>query len=315
MVLVPSPDGTQIDTLNSLMGNVVNGFGMWTFGPAIVLPTGAGPPGPFGTFNYVKLNGKTIGPRVPFAQAIRIDFGGNVFFLTTENDRWWFQYVGYDADAFFVGSPFIDPSLVVTSPAPPTTFNPPYTPSPDGNAIPRNVGSLTTLDGVWTFGTPSASAYSPNLNGVTIAVRPSDVVQMATSAQGTLFAQMITNLQWYAYLNFDWYLAGATVPVGPIPIEVNFSPNLRQDLTTSSPIGAVVSTISVVMSDGSPFTGAFNFTGGSGELALSGSGPTRNVVIAKPLTAVTQTTYNISVTAAGMTVSAGASQLGVWVFS
>ena len=151
-----SPDGTQITSGSTAA--VYNGFGAWSFGPVQTPPTGVGPPGPYGNFQYVKLNGKIV-RNVPAAQAIRIDFGGNVFFLTTGNDRWWYQFVGYDADAFFVGSPDIVPASVVTSPVSPTTFDPPYTPSPDGTTISGGTGSLTTADGIWTFGAETPTGH------------------------------------------------------------------------------------------------------------------------------------------------------------
>jgi len=50
------------------------------------------------------------------------------------------------------------------------------------------------------------------------------------SAQGNLFAQASNNSLWYAYLNFDWYPAGASVTPGPIPLEATLSVNLRPDL-------------------------------------------------------------------------------------
>jgi hypothetical protein len=161
-----SPDGTQITSGST--GAVYNKYGKSTFGPVVTPPTSAGPPGPYGNFQYVKLNRKVLNnDNVPVAQAIKIDFGGNVFFLTTQNDRRWFQFVGYNASAHFVGSPNIDPTMVVSSPAPPTTFNPPYTPSADGTTISGGSGSLTTADGVFSFGSGSGN-WPPYLNGTPI---------------------------------------------------------------------------------------------------------------------------------------------------
>jgi hypothetical protein len=181
-----SPDGTQIDTLNSLGGAVYNGYGKWEFGQALTPPTaaGSGVDGPFGNFCYVKLNGKIVNlDNIPAAQAIRVDLGGNVFFLTTQNDRWWFQFVEYYAASFLVGSPFINPASVVTSPAPPTSFNPPYTASADGTTISGGTGSLKTVEGVWTFGSGSVN-WPILLNGITVHPPGSNALQMQVNKGG-----------------------------------------------------------------------------------------------------------------------------------
>jgi len=64
-----SPDGTQITSGST--GAVYNRYAKWTFGPVVTPPTDAGPPGPYGNFQYVKLNGKVLNnDNVPVAQAI-----------------------------------------------------------------------------------------------------------------------------------------------------------------------------------------------------------------------------------------------------
>ena len=114
--------------------------------------------------------------------------------------------------------------------------------------------------------------WLPYLNGIPISVKPngSNVLALKVSSQGNLFAQASNNRLWYAYLNFDWYPAGASATAGPIPLEANLSANLRTDLRTTTSIGTVVATISVKMSNGSPFAGTMSVAGGSTYVGVSG---------------------------------------------
>jgi len=205
--------------------------------------------------------------------------------------------------------------MVINSPAPPTTLNPPYTPSADGTTISGGSGSLTTADGVFTFG-PGSGNWPPYLNGIPISVRPngSNVLSLKVSAQGNLFAQASNNSLWYAYLNFNWYPAGASVTAGPIPLEANLSVNLRTDLHTTTKIGTVVATISVKMSDGSPFSGSMSVAGGSPFVGVSGSAPDYALVtVGAP--AIGSFGFTVTATQNGVATSSGASVIGILVSS
>jgi hypothetical protein len=138
------------------------------------------------------------------------------------------------------------------------------------------------------------------------------VLSLKVSAQGNLFAQASNNSLWYAYLNFDWYPAGASVTAGPIPLEANLSVNIRTDLQTTTSIGTVVATITVKMSNGSPFSGTMSVAGGSTYLGVSGSG--RNyalVTVGAPV--IGALSFMVTATQNGIATSSGASAIDIMV--
>jgi hypothetical protein len=340
MPLAPAcgaPGGAaQIDTLNSPGGSLTNGFGTWTFGPIITPPTAAGPPGPFGPYRFIKLNGKVIN-NLSSASAITLDCadpaggtGLNVFFLTTQNDRWWYQYTGYNFGLFVGGNtipPYFDPASVQYSPGSPTTFSPPYTPTPGTIS---GSGTLTSDDGIWTL-----SSGTVSLNGRAMASPPpgGPATDLTVSATGQLFAK--AGGTWQVWLDFNWYAAGSTVPAGPIPIRVTVtvaSPyypgyavaqNLATGvttLTTAGPpgTGVIVATIAVTMSNGGAFSGSLSVlcndgTGcglGSNILLVNGS----TLYLANP-PAVSFAFYHVSASQNGVTTDAGPSVIEVSVSS
>jgi hypothetical protein len=333
MPLAPAcgaPGGAaQIDTLNSPGGSLSNGFGAWTFGPIITPPTAAGPPGPFGSYRFVKLNGKVIN-NLSSASAITLDCadptggtGLNVFFLTTQNDRWWYQYTGYNF-GLFNGSPFLDPSAVGYSPGPPTTFSPPYTPTPGTIS---GSGTLTSDDGIWTL-----SGGTVSLNGRAMASPPpgGPATDLTVSATGQLFAK--AGGTWQVWLDFNWYAAGTSVPVGPIPIRVTVtvaspyypgyavSQNLATGVTTGTAtgFGTVVANIAVTMSNGGAFSGSLSVLCNDG----SGCGLGSNILLVNGSTlylanapAVSFAFYHVSASQNGVTTDAGPSVIEVSVSS
>ena len=131
---------------------------------------------------------------------------------------------------------------------------------------------------------------------------------MKVSAQGNLFAQASNNSLWYVYLDFGWYPAGGSVPVGPIPIEVTLSTNLRTDITTITPLGTVISAISVKMSDSSVFSGSLSV--GGPVLGISGS----NVVLSSH-PSISSNAYFVTATVGSVAVGSGASRIGLLVSS
>jgi hypothetical protein len=139
---------------------------------------------------------------------------------------------------------------------------------------------------------------------------------MKVSAQGNLFAQSHSNGLWYVWLNFTWQPAGATVPVGPIPMETNLAQTLRTDITTSTPRGTLVSTISVKMSDGSLFAGtmAVNNQGGPVFVGISGSAPNLNLVtIGTPV--IQANSFTVTASQNGVSASTGACNIDIVVSS
>jgi hypothetical protein len=315
-----------IDTLNSINGSVANAYGTWTFGQGITPHTGAGPPGPFGYFCYVKLNGKvvnTIGSQSPSpggrsgAQQIVVDFGGNVFFLTAENDREWFQFGGYAGGVFNVGSPFIDPGSVFNLALP--TPGPYPSPSPDGSTLTSTPGSLVSVDGVWTNGS-GGSSWQPTLNGIpNLAAITTGTArnfsQMEVNSNGNMFLFDIGNAAWVAMLSHERYAVVGSVPTGPIPIDVLVTPNPaltgttppRPTLPPGASIGTVIASVSVTMSDSSSFSGSLSITaGGASFIGISGAN-----LVTTGATVPGGYFTTVSATAGGITVSPGASTVQI----
>jgi hypothetical protein len=152
------------------------------------------------------------------------------------------------------------------------------------------------------------------LNGVTISVLPnsSNVTQMEVSKTGRLFARASNDSNWYAYLNFDWYPVGASIPVGPIPVEVTLSTNLNSSILSTSPNGTVIAGITVTMSDGSGFTGTLSW--GTSDATFAGISGSNVVVISAPPAHV-GVSGTVTATENGAAVSAGAALVVIEVGS
>jgi hypothetical protein len=207
------------------------------------------------------------------AQKLTVANGGNIYAF--HGDQQWSSYTDYLWQ--FTSSPDLVP---VPVDPPPTTFTPPYTPSPDGTTISGGTGSLVTDDGVWTFGPPQSGGWVPLLNGVIAQARQHAVTQVQVNAHGQLFAK-ITDVGWATWEQGVFQTATAPTSL-PIPVSMDFSPSFGTP-PFSTPIGTRLTTISVGMSDGSPFTGTLTITGGASpiEVGISGSDI---VTIRSPLT-------------------------------
>src|ERR1700730_10021347 len=117
-------------------GSLVTGYGTWTFGGELSpSPAYGGPP-----FFRILLNGKwtwSDNPMFGVAQKLTVANGGNIYAF--HGDQQWSSYTDYSWQ--FTTSPDLVP--VPFDPTP-TTFTPPYTPSPDGTTISGGTGSLVT---------------------------------------------------------------------------------------------------------------------------------------------------------------------------
>jgi hypothetical protein len=279
----------EINTRDSINGTLVNAYGIWGFGRGIVRATGAGPPGPFGAFCYVTLNGKVmkqIGTNSAEdagkgAQQIVLD-GGQIFSLTNQNDRYWGQFINYFDIG--VGSPDYTPIAAVL----PTPITYPYSPvSADGSLLTSTPGTLTTKDGVWTNDV-GGTGYQPTLNGVTYrSASPGAFIdRMQVACNGNMFVHDNRDNTWQLQASYGGrFLMGPSIPSAPIPIIVNQNGNPAVMtpgdplvvLSTSTSIGTVISTMSTVMSDGSTYGGPYQnfFRDGGGTVqswaAVSGA--------------------------------------------
>jgi hypothetical protein len=282
-----SPDGSQINTLDSIGGSLVNKYGVWTFGPGVTGPTAANPPGPFGSFNYAKLNGRVINQIGLFgitgrtgASQIVVNYGGEVFFLTTENDRIWYQYVDYTQNSNVSGSACppctVDPTLVVHAAGP--NALPPFTPSAPGTTVTSSPGCVTSIDGVWCA--PGGTGWQPTLNGIPFnAVGAVPYNSMTVACSGNIFQLNANDGLMYTVLSFNTYptSSGSSLPTCPIPINVAVTPNpalvsgsIPGPQLTSATTGVIASFV-VTTSDGSPYSGSTFLDTTASFLGISGT--------------------------------------------
>jgi hypothetical protein len=270
------PDGSQINTLTSVGGSLVSKYGVWTFGPGVTGPTAANPPGPFGSFNYIKLNGRVINRLGEFgiadrtgASQIVVNYGGEVFYLTTENDRIWYQFVNYTENGNVSSSACppctVDPTLVVHAAGP--NALPPFTPSTDGTTISSGAGCVTSVDGVWCNGAGGTN-WTPTLNGIPIDLAggpPPRFNSLTVSCNGQLFGLSTLNAM-FSFLSFEatesYAVSNPSLPTCPIAINVAVTPNPAlvvapvpgPHVSSSTPIGTPIASYVVTTSDGSPYT-------------------------------------------------------------
>jgi len=253
-----SPDGSSI---TGGTGSLVTGYGTWTFGPEFApAPAYGGPP-----FYAILLNGKRVwgyGDVIWGAQRMTVANGGNLYVFTFDQQWWsWTDYFW-----LFNDSPNLNPMPIDPLP---TTFAPPYTPSPDGTSISGGVGSVTTDDGVWSFGAAETGGWVPMLNGVPAAIGKKATTEIQVNAHGQAFLHIVNDGGFWATWEGSTYQPSSGPTSGPIPIDVTFSPSLGLP-PHDSPVGTLLTTILVTMSDGSTFSGTLSLSG-SGDAALSPS--------------------------------------------
>jgi hypothetical protein len=243
-------------------GSLETGYGTWSWGTEFSpAPSWGGAP-----FYRVLLNGKVVwgdssavGPFGAFQQ-MTVTNGGNLYAKGADQIWWSFTNYKWLDD----GSPDLVP---VPLPPPPSTFHPPYTPSADGTAITGGTGSVVTDDGVWSFGAASGSGWIPTLNGLNL-VGPCDRIQV--NAHGQAFLRNSDNGMWFVWEANTAFPATAPTSA-PIPIAMDFSPSFATPAFLT-PIGTIITTVSVKTSDGSPFTGTLSISGGTSPSDLGVSG-------------------------------------------
>ena len=231
-----------------------------------------------GSFCYGKLNGKEMEPSAPIGvfglpifQQLWVDFGGNIYGIT--NDQIWYGWQNY---SWQTNDGMDLTSGPATTPVPPSlpSYAPPYTPSAEGTTISGGIGTLTTADGVFSFGTSSGSGWQLKLNGIPIAVGGTSfttyiyVDMMRVYAVGQLFFRLAADSTWRCWTG-NQPNASSGPTASPVPVGMSLSPS-RPTLAASSPIGTHVGTVSAVMSDGSGFGGAITI-GDLTNFAVSGN--------------------------------------------
>jgi hypothetical protein len=277
-------------TIIAPTGTLVNAYGTWGWGDKYV----PGPGWAGGVDQYfVTLNGKpAYGQNLKGPVRLTLS-SGDIY--GWEHDQQWWLWRNYDWKDM-VSSPDFVPTPGV-SPTP--NYSPPYTPSADGTAVSGGVGSLTTVDGVWTFGAPGPfGGYLLMLNGI-VATQGTGFTDMQVNAFGQMFMRQADSGQpWYAW-NAMRFQPSAGPTSGPIPVNASFDPPLN-DPMISSPVGTFITTVSVVTSNGSPFAGTLAIGGAPTQLTMSPSPTTGpNVVTAVSPVVAGGFAYNVTATQNG----------------
>jgi hypothetical protein len=273
-------DGTQIRSDSGL--TLCTAYGTWGFGPFFAPPaayTGNPPANLFSgsPMGVPYLNGKPVcGFSQQFGcavQGLRIDNGGNLYAFTF--DQTWIVWANYFWD--WAGSP----DLVISPQPPLPTVPATITPSSDFTTITGPVGTVTSVDGVWTFApTPiggcSGTGYIARLNGIPVAnsIEYIDVIQINSNGRAFLHVVNDCPARWTVWTANKFQLATGGPTAGPIPVNVLFSAAPCYETTcvsyaqfrhvTTPPFvncaQTFLTSVSVVMSDGSPFSGTLSNT-------------------------------------------------------
>jgi hypothetical protein len=231
------------------------------------------------------LNGKlmsaasnSIGIGLPVFQRLEVNYGGNLYGIT--NDRLWYvwsnnSWQGNDGADLPSG-----PAPTPTPPALPTAYSPPYTPSAENTSISGGMGTLTTADGVFSFGAVNGSGWDLMLNGIPVSLTAGGfstrlaVNLMTVYGHGQLFYRL-TDSTWRVWTG-NWWQNPSTGPVsGPVPVSLSITPS-RPELPASSAVGTHVATVAVTMSDLSSFSGTISISDTT-NFAISGSSIVTNV--------------------------------------
>jgi hypothetical protein len=228
---------------------LTNGYGPWAWGAQVLAPGIHAPNGWF----WITLNGKTVF----FSGENVLAYGNQIFADFTDGN--WFCY--QDNYQFQINCSGADLETDICAPygnvIPVPNVGGPFTPSPDGTAITAPTGTVTTVDGVWTWGTGTGgSNYQVWLNGVYIFHNAS---QMQVDSHGSLF-YLKDDGNWRAWLNYAECPAVAPT-ASPIPVTINMTPSWIH--TYSYPTGTVntvIAAAAVTMSDGSAFSGTVSVT-------------------------------------------------------
>jgi hypothetical protein len=257
-----SPDGSKIIGQPGGGGNgtLITTYGVITFGVFLNPPDSTHA----GTFNMPMLNDVAMNPGGPWVGAfgqpammqLWIANGGNLYGVG--NDQLWSQWDGYHWIGNG-GSSFVDgPSATEPTPGPLPTYKPPYTPSSDNTSISNGSGSLTTIDGIWEFGTTGSIGWRIRLNGIEVKEYGGSYHyfdKMTVHSRGRMFLHRIDEPGWSHWaLNQRNKSSGPTA--APVPIDVTVTPS-RGMHSVSDPVGTFVQNIAVTTSDGSPFSGIY----------------------------------------------------------
>jgi hypothetical protein len=249
-------DGDFITTAN-LSSTLNTIHGVWGWDALQYAPT---PGWGIGPFHRATLNGQLVGPGLLFGswQKLIMAYGGNVYGITF--DQLFYLWGGGQWQPNNNSTGVIDPpSALPIPPTLPNLFAGPYTPSPDGTTIAGGIGTVTTAEGVWTFGSVNGPGWNLMRNGQPIFFNdtydvPVGVIQMVVHSNGHLFYQRVDDANWYMFASHQQNPSAPTAPGFPVPIAMGFNPP-RGTLSAAAPAGTFITQPFIFMSDGSPFAG------------------------------------------------------------
>jgi hypothetical protein len=269
-----SPDGTAI--FGNTGGTLRTLYGTWDFGDQYA------PPGPDGNvYRYPRLNGREIlnitgieNNMLAFRQLV-VDKGGQLFGLTFSSiwnvwDDYSFMYDGNYPNA---GTTY--------DPLPPHQVTPPFTPSSDGTTITGGTGSLTSIDGNWSFGAVNGVGWNLMLNGTPVGLAGGtyacDTIEL--NSHGQVWVRDPGTANWRLWL--EQVLTTSPPPTSlPIPIGISMVPSNNTTISHTAPIGTLIAAITVTMSDGSAFAGSYTVgANGNGHVYAAMSGNNLNVSV------------------------------------
>jgi hypothetical protein len=284
-----SVDGAVLE--NGSAGSLSTAYGVFTF-EDLYAPAPPGRQFPNDRFFTVLLNGRPTAAQGQF-QRLEVHavtaagdplFGQlNIFGISF--DDIWFSFSNY-LWVFNNGSPPAPNPNYTPTQNPgggtvrqlPTAWNPPYTTSGENAFITGGTGSLTTEDGVWTFGAVSGSGWMVQLNGIPVAktnnpdnILPATKLQVAS--RGCMFA-LDTSAQWHVWTGHTWSLSTGPTNL-PIPKRMRFSPivggvNVIQSeaaISHTAPAGTFIAQILIETSYGLGygFSGTLSVTDNIGD--------------------------------------------------
>ena len=202
------------------------------------------------------------------------------------------------SSSWFSGSATFTVNIVndVTSPPPPPP-DPSITVNGANNAtvaegtvltilINNGTGNTTDWVGLAAAGAPDTAIIAwVYLNGTqtapSIAVTSATVMMTAPTSDGAYEARFYPNDSWNVSARAVVSVAGGGAPPAPLPV-ITVTPTIPE-VPDTTPLGAIVATYTVTMSDGSPFSGTIgfgapNFDSG-GIFALNGTNTSGNIIV------------------------------------
>ena len=257
-----SPDGTVLHSATG--GSVKTVYGTFSFGDYYV-NRGSG----LDPDLYPTLNGRPI--ENPFGvegapitcRVLRVLDCGQLACQTLSS-----VWNGWSSNSWAYLADLTEP--LPWDPLPPSQVTPPFTPSADGTTMTAPPSTITSEDGVWSFGPPaSGGGYYLRLNGAAVATAGGTghvVDTIAINSHGRIWVHDFGggwDIWQGQYMATFFQIAGAGLAYPPPPTALPIPsrlyitpppPNLPEynnTLSASAPINTLIGTLTLYLSDGS----------------------------------------------------------------